>query len=85
MLKGNIFPVESSTLYDMYFTEYEFSLTPEENQVRMMMMTIVMTIMIVNMMMKIVMMMMMTIVMKTMMVMTMTMNAPTGCFLPEPE
>ena len=27
------FPVESSTLYDMYFTEYEFSLTPEENQV----------------------------------------------------
>ena len=33
-MKNNlIFPVESSTLYDMYFTEYEFSLTPEENQV----------------------------------------------------
>ena len=44
-MKNNlIFPVESSTLYDMYFTEYEFSLTPEENQVTRM--TIVMTIMI---------------------------------------
>ena len=44
-MKNNLtFPVESSTLYDMYFTEYEFSLTPEENQVTRMIMTIVMTI-----------------------------------------
>ena len=41
-MKNNLtFPVESSTLYDMYFTEYEFSLTPEENQVTRMIMTIV--------------------------------------------
>ena len=44
-IKKYIFLVESSTLYDMYFTEYEFSLTPEENQV---MMTIVMTIVMVR-------------------------------------
>ena len=68
----------------MYFTEYEFSLTPEENQVMMMMMTIVMTNMIVLMMMTIVMtrmkMMVMIIVMTKMKLMV-TMIGPTGCLL----